>query len=49
MEKYGLNQLREMFDAEGKAIDDAHCAMMTVRMKLPRCAAPLSILRKPRT
>ena len=39
----------EMFDAEGKAIDDAHCAMMTVRMKLPRCAAPLSILRKPRT
>ena len=38
----------EMFDAEGNAIEDAHRATMPVRMKLPRQAAPLSILRKPR-
>ena len=40
--------VEEMFDAEGAPIEDAHCATMTVKMKLPRCASELSILRRPR-
>ncbi len=36
----------EMFDGEGNALESARCAMMTVRMKLPRVAGPLSIVRK---
>ena len=38
----------ELFDAEGEMLDEAKHATMTLRMKLPRYAAPLSILRKPR-
>ncbi len=38
----------ELFDGEGERIEDAKHAMMTLRMKLPCFAAPLSILRKPR-
>ena len=36
----------EMFDGEGNALESARCAMMTVRMKLPRFAEPLSVVRK---
>ena len=39
----------EMLDAEDNAIETARCAVMTVKMKLPRSAAPLSIVRKART
>ena len=38
----------ELFDAEGNAIESARCAVMTVRMKLPRYAERLSIVRKER-
>ena len=38
----------ELFDEEGNAIDSAPRAVMTVRMKLPRYAEPLSIVRKTR-
>ena len=38
----------ELFDGEGNAIDSARCAVMTVRMKLPCRAEPLSIVRKAR-
>lgn len=38
----------EMFDGEGNAIECAPRAVMTVRMKLPRYAEPLSVLRKVR-
>ena len=38
----------EMLDAEGNALDCARHAVMTVKMKLPRCAEPLSIVRKAR-
>ncbi len=36
----------EMFDAEDRPIECARCAVMTVKMKLPRSAAPLSLVRK---
>ena len=36
----------ELFDGEGNAIESARCAVMTVKMKLPRYAGPLSIVRK---
>ena len=36
----------DFFDAEGNALESARCAVMTVKMKLPRCAEPLSIVRK---
>lgn len=36
----------EMFDAEDRPIECARCAVMTVKMKLPRNAAPLSLVRK---
>ena len=36
----------ELFDGEGNAIESARCAVMTVRMKLPHYAGPLSIVRK---
>jgi putative protease len=38
----------EMFDEDGNAIDSAKCAVMTVRMRLPHPAEPLSIVRKER-
>ena len=40
--------VEELFDGEGKPIAEANHATMTLKMKLPRFAAPLSILRKPR-
>ncbi len=39
----------EMFDAEDNALETARCAVMTIKMKLPRYAAPLSIVRKQRS
>ncbi len=36
----------DMFDAEGNALECARHAVMTVRLKLPRSASPLSIVRK---
>ena len=36
----------EMFDAEDRPLECARCAVMTVKMKLPRSAAPLSLVRK---
>lgn len=39
----------ELFDGEGNPIECARCAVMTVKMKLPRCASPLSIVRKEKT
>ena len=38
----------EMFDEDGAPLEVANHAMMTIRLRLPRYAAPLSILRKPR-
>ncbi len=38
----------ELFDAEGNALECARCAVMTLKMKLPRSAEPLSIVRKER-
>ena len=38
----------EMFDADGNSLECARCAVMTVKMKLPRYACPLSIVRKAR-
>ena len=37
-----------LFDGEGNAIECAPRAVMTVNMKLPRYAEPLSIIRKQR-
>ncbi len=39
----------EMFDADGNAVESARCAVMTIKMKLPRSASPLSIVRKKKT
>ena len=36
----------ELFDGEGNPLESARCAVMTVKMKLPRYASPLSIVRK---
>ena len=41
--------VEEMFDEEGKELESARCAVMTVKMKLPRFAEPLSIVRKARS
>ncbi|MBR0208191.1 MAG: U32 family peptidase [Oscillospiraceae bacterium] len=38
----------EMFDAEDNPLECARCAVMTIKMKLPRTAAQLSIVRKKR-
>ena len=40
--------VEELFDAEGEPLAEAKHPMMTVRTKLPRFAAPLSILRRER-
>ena len=40
--------VEELFDGEGEPIAEANHATMALKMKLPRPAAPLSILRKPR-
>ena len=39
----------EMFDADENAVESARCAVMTIKMKLPRIASPLSIVRKKKT
>ena len=39
----------EMFDADENAVESARCAVMTIKMKLPRSASPLSIVRKKKT
>lgn len=38
-----------LFDADGEPIPDTRKAMMPFRLTLPRCAPPLSVLRKLRT